>query len=614
MFPNSSNLGRPPFLPKHQQQSNSFNKLPLNIPPTLLSHQQSIDTQFNFQNAAALLSGNLATVPAVTLQPMTYGNGSPVHTSDAPTLFRGKKRLREQSVPHDAKRQRFRSHHPETTVVNQAVPLPGERRYSFPGSVQSPLLRRHQEPDLTGCWSGPDGMHPQVLSDLVDGIAKTLFIIFERSWITGEVPQDWRKASVAPVFKKGVKEDPGNIRPVSLTSTHGKGMEQLILDVISKLVEEKKVIGSSQDGFTRGKSCLANLIAFYNGMTGWVDKGTAVDVVYLDFSKAFDAVSHNILIDEGTECTLSEFADDTKLRGVADTPQDCAIIQEALDTLESWAERNLMKFNKGKCRVLHLGRNNPTHQNRLGADLLESSFSERGLGVLVNKLTMNHQYALVAKKTNIILSRVEFDLNVNNVVGIRNTFLLRTYAYIENRVRPLVVVIKKWASFHEINDASRGTLNSYSLVLMVLHYLQTLPEPILPSLQKNYPECFDPTMQLHLVHRVPRTIPPFLSKNGSSLGDLLVGFFKYYATEFDWSHQMISVREAKAIPRPDGTEWRNKFICVEEPFDGTNTARAVHEKQKFDMIRSEILQAWRILRDKKDLNYILPFRTVIQKR
>jgi len=71
---------------------------------------------------------------------------------------------------------------------------------------------------------------------------------------------------VTPVFKKGKKEDPGNYRPTSLTSIPGKAMEQLILDVISKQVEEK-VIGSSQHAFSKGKPCLTNLIAFYDGMT-----------------------------------------------------------------------------------------------------------------------------------------------------------------------------------------------------------------------------------------------------------------------------------------------------------------------------------------------------------
>jgi len=77
----------------------------------------------------------------------------------------------------------------------------------------------------------------------------------------GEVPEDWRIANNTPVFKKGKNEDSGNCRPVSLISVPGKMVEQLVLDTLSKQLEEK-VIRSSQHGFTKGKSYLTKLVAF----------------------------------------------------------------------------------------------------------------------------------------------------------------------------------------------------------------------------------------------------------------------------------------------------------------------------------------------------------------
>ncbi|GAB0183314.1 mitochondrial enolase superfamily member 1 [Grus japonensis] len=131
---------------------------------------------------------------------------------------------------------------------------------------------------------------------------------------------------------------------------------------------------------------------------------------FLHYSKifrVFDSVEKlkPLDLDKGTECTLSKFADDRRLGGVADTPEDCAAIQRDLDRLENWAERNRMKFNKGKCRALHLERNN---QYRLGVDLLGSSSVEKDLRVLVdNKLSMSQQCALVAKAANGILGCIK---------------------------------------------------------------------------------------------------------------------------------------------------------------------------------------------------------------
>ena len=299
--------------------------------------------------------------------------------------------------------------------------------------------------------AGPDGISPRLLKDFETELSVPLEILFNKSLSEGEVPSDWRKANVAPIYKKGPKGDPGNYRPVSLTSVPCKILESLIKDKLMEHLIQNKLIKDTQHGFIPGKSCATNLTLFMDTVTKATDEGKAVDIIYLDFAKAFDKVPHQRLltklrakgvdaqtvkwieswlsnrtqnvniqgeksgscdVDSGVpqrtvlgpilftvyiddlevevtrrllEVLILKFADDTKGAKVIENAADRDKLQEALDCLCNWAEKWGMEFNVAKCKVMHVGRNNPEYDYTMRGVKLGKTEEEKDIGVTITK-------------------------------------------------------------------------------------------------------------------------------------------------------------------------------------------------------------------------------------
>ena len=349
---------------------------------------------------------------------------------------------------------------------------------------------------------GPDEIHGKLLYEIRSEIAGPLAHLFNLSLSEGYIPQDWRDANVIPLFKKGNKNQAQNYRPVSLLSIVGKLLESLIKEKLVNHLNKHNLIRDTQHGFTSGRSCLTNLLEFFENVTHELDEGNAVDLVYLDFCKAFDKVPHcrlvrkleahgvggNILkwikswlsnrrqrvaiedkysewakvtsgvpqgsvlgpilflvyindLDVGIVSSLGKFADDSKLMKSICSNEDVSTVREDLKVLESWAETWQMEFNVDKCSVIHLGKTNPSADYRLFDKQLTVSDKERDLGVIVdNKLKFGEQCDSVVSKANATLGMIK-----RNIVSRNHNIITKLY---KTLVRPkLEYCIQAWRPY-----------------------------------------------------------------------------------------------------------------------------------------------------------------------
>jgi len=346
---------------------------------------------------------------------------------------------------------------------------------------------------------GLDELHPKFLHEVREEIGAALAQIFNMSIQTGEVPQEWRDAVVVPLFKKGNRSDPCNYRPVSLTSIVCKVMERIVKDNIVEHLNEHNIIKGSQHGFTGGRSCLTNLLEFFEEVYDKIDQGKPVDVIYLDFAKAFDKVPHKRLakklqacgirgqvltwiqswlsdrrqkvgigskhsswrevlsgvpqgsvlgpllfvlfindIDDGILSKISKFADDTKLCRAVGDEKEVNILQEDLRRMFRWSQDWQMLFNLEKCSVMHMGKRNNESSYEMGGKVLKVSEEERDLGVVMHKSAKpSRQCAEAAKKGNSTLGMIR-----RTIVTRDKDTILRLY---KSLVRPqLEYCIQVW--------------------------------------------------------------------------------------------------------------------------------------------------------------------------
>jgi len=278
------------------------------------------------------------------------------------------------------------------------------------------IIRKIKSKNKLSC--GPDGYPAKLLTALAPVIAEPLSLMYSSFQSVGKMPSAWKSAIVTPVFKKGSSSDPANYRPISQTSVFCKLMERAVTEDITIYLLKNNLISSQQHGFLSKRSTLTNLLETMDDWTISINNKLLQTAIYIDFSKAFDTVSHSKLLIKlnsygirgdllsligdfladrsqctrvgsrlsssttltsgivqgsclgpllfviyindvtrifGENITAKLYADDLKLYSVVESQLNADQLQQCLNNLHDWAKTWQLTISIKKCQTINIG-------------------------------------------------------------------------------------------------------------------------------------------------------------------------------------------------------------------------------------------------------------------